>query len=81
MLLVKVSPQGNVLPKAAKTMGCAARSGFKLDHAKPSYQESHYGKTVPWSDNFVDEMKRGLIACRVMYVEISVPPLLPENHS
>ncbi|KAI1908922.1 peptide transporter ptr2 [Ophidiomyces ophidiicola] len=65
--LVKISPQGNILPQAARTVICASKSGFKLDHAKPSYQQTHYGRTVPWSDHFVDEMKRGFIACRVIF--------------
>jgi len=64
--LVKIAPEGNVLPRAVKTMSYAARSRFKLDHAKPSYQQTRHGRTVPWTDHFVDEMKRGLIACRVM---------------
>lgn len=36
------------------------------DAAKPSYQEE-YGRKykTPWNDLFVDELKRGLIACRV----------------
>ncbi|KEZ41454.1 hypothetical protein SAPIO_CDS7590 [Scedosporium apiospermum] len=65
--LVKIAPKGNVLPRAVKTMSYAARSGFKLDHAKPSYQQTRHGRTVPWTDHFVDEMKRGLIACRVIF--------------
>jgi proton-dependent oligopeptide transporter, POT family len=54
---------------ATKTMLCAARSGFKLENAKQPHQYARYGRTVPWSDQFVDEMKRGLLACRVMYVK------------
>ncbi|CAL8577144.1 peptide transporter ptr2 [Xanthoria parietina] len=61
--IVKVEPQGNNLPLAIKVGLCAARSGWKLDHAKQSYQT---GVTVPWSDTFVDELKRGLMACRVI---------------
>ncbi|KAI4097054.1 MAG: hypothetical protein LQ339_006848 [Xanthoria mediterranea] len=61
--IVKVEPQGNNLPLALKVGLCAARSGWKLDHGKQSYQT---GATVPWSDQFVDELKRGLMACRVI---------------
>ncbi|KAF2262938.1 MFS general substrate transporter [Lojkania enalia] len=64
---VKIEPQGNVLPRAGKTLACAAKSGFKLDHAKASYQETHFGRSVPWSDTFVEEIKKGLIACRVIF--------------
>ncbi|KAK3997948.1 putative peptide transporter [Cladorrhinum sp. PSN332] len=65
--LVKVTPQGNVLPKAVRTLMCAAKSGFKLDHAKQSYQRTHYNREVTWSDTFVEEMKKGLVACRVIF--------------
>lgn len=67
-LSVKVEPQGNNLPQAAKVVLCAMRSGWKLENAKQSYQIVHSGDTVPWSDKFVDELNRGLLACRVMYV-------------
>ncbi|SPO04646.1 related to H+/oligopeptide symporter [Cephalotrichum gorgonifer] len=65
--LVKIVPHENNLPKAFRVLGVAARYGFKLDHAKQSYQTHHHGTDVPWSDSFVDELKRGLIACRVIF--------------
>ena len=65
---VKVVPQGTVLPQAVRALTCAAKNGFKLENAKSSYQETHHGRTVPWSDQLVEELGRGLIACRVMYV-------------
>ena len=36
------------------------------DAAKPSYQEE-YGRRhkTPWTDHFIDELKRGLVACKV----------------
>ncbi|KAL8996292.1 MAG: hypothetical protein Q9169_004178 [Polycauliona sp. 2 TL-2023] len=64
--IVKVEPQGNNLPLAMKVGLCAARSGWKLDRAKQGYQTIHHDTTVPWSDRFVDEVKRGLMACRVI---------------
>ncbi|KAF2185753.1 hypothetical protein K469DRAFT_738776 [Zopfia rhizophila CBS 207.26] len=64
---VKIAPQGNVLPKAVRSMTYAAKSGWKLDHAKPEYQQEKYGKRVTWSDSFVDEIKKGLVACRVIF--------------
>lgn len=73
---VKFEPQGNVLPLAGQTMACAAKNGFNLDHAKATYQESRFGRMVPWSDRFVEEIRKGLVACRVMYVSPVVPFLL-----
>ncbi|PGH27485.1 hypothetical protein AJ80_00725 [Polytolypa hystricis UAMH7299] len=65
--LVKIVPRENKLPKAFKVLSMAARHGFKLDHAKEAYQMQNHGIGVPWSDDFVDELKRGLIACRVIF--------------
>ncbi|KAF2841748.1 hypothetical protein M501DRAFT_929637 [Patellaria atrata CBS 101060] len=65
--LEKLSPKGNILPQAFKTIFCAMKSGWKFDHAKQSYQESCYGRIVLWNDDFVEEMKRGFIACRVIF--------------
>jgi POT family proton-dependent oligopeptide transporter len=70
---VKLSPQGNNLPTATKTSLFAAKSGFKMNNAKASYQYIHYGKRVPWNDQFVDEMKRRLLAYRVMLVLLTYP--------
>ncbi|TDZ61176.1 Peptide transporter PTR2 [Colletotrichum trifolii] len=65
--LVKIRPGENSLPKAVKVMTVAARNGFNLDHAKQSYQTEISGRPVPWSDKFVDELRRGLLACRVIF--------------
>ncbi|KAM5434519.1 peptide transporter ptr2, partial [Microsporum canis] len=62
---VKLSPQGNALPQAAKVIACAIRGRFRLDAAKPAFQASTYGREVEWNDQFVSEMKKGLIACKV----------------
>jgi POT family proton-dependent oligopeptide transporter len=57
---------------AARTLLCAAKNKFRLDAAKPTYQLENFGKTVPWDETFIAEMKRGLIACRVMLVKPSL---------
>jgi len=67
-LQVKLAPQGNVLPQAAKVLAYAARDRFRLDAAKPTYQFERYGRSVSWNDHFIAEIKRGLIACKVMSV-------------
>ncbi|KAK4174684.1 putative peptide transporter [Triangularia setosa] len=65
--LVKVKPQGNILPKAVRVLVCASKNGFKLERTKPSYQKTHHGKEVPWTNSFVEEMCRGMVACRVIF--------------
>lgn len=63
---VKIVPRNSMLPQAARALVLAARSGFRLDHAKASYQETHYQISVPWLDQLIDELSRGLIVCRIM---------------
>ncbi|PLB55687.1 oligopeptide transporter [Aspergillus steynii IBT 23096] len=63
---VKLAPQGNVLPQAGTVLAYSARERFHLDAAKPAFQAEKYGRTVPWDNLFVSEIKRGLIACKVM---------------
>lgn len=63
---VKIVPRNSILPQAVWALVLAARSGFKLEHTKPSYQETHYQRSVPWSDRLVEELGRGLIVCRIM---------------
>ncbi|KAK1981817.1 oligopeptide transporter [Colletotrichum cereale] len=65
--LIKVKAGGNSLPQAVKVMVMAARNGFNLDHAKNSYQTEARGTPVPWTDKFVEELRRGLHACRVIF--------------
>ncbi|KAF9880523.1 oligopeptide transporter [Colletotrichum karsti] len=48
-------------------MTIAVRNGFDLDHAKQAYQLESRGKSVEWDDKFIDELKRGLLACRVIF--------------
>ena len=47
-------PKGSVLLDAGKALGIAARNGFKMDAAIPQFGEQ-----------FIGELKRALIACRV----------------
>jgi hypothetical protein len=64
----KLPAQGNVLPTASKVLVCATKGKFRLDAAKPAYQAEKFGRAVSWNDSFVEEIRRGLIACRLMYV-------------
>ncbi|OQD98299.1 hypothetical protein PENSOL_c009G01338 [Penicillium solitum] len=63
---VSLAPVGNVLPQAGRVLVYSARERFRLDAAKPVFQAEKYGRTVPWDNLFVLEMKRGLKACKVM---------------
>lgn len=41
------------------------KSGGNLEAARPAFMEER-GVPVPWDNVFVDELKRALVACRVL---------------
>ena len=63
---VRVANERNVLPAAIRIMACACRNGFTMAHADPQYQLEVCAKNVDWNGLFLDELKRGLHACRVL---------------
>ncbi|KAF2794545.1 oligopeptide transporter [Melanomma pulvis-pyrius CBS 109.77] len=64
--LVKLPPQGNILPHASRVIWIACRSNFRLDAANPSPESVDSNRSIPWESSFVDEIRRGLKACRVI---------------
>ncbi|KAJ8125713.1 hypothetical protein O1611_g7927 [Lasiodiplodia mahajangana] len=59
-------PQGSIVARAAHALWTGLRNGRNMDKAKPSYQLQHHGRTdLPWDDQFIDELKVALTACRV----------------
>lgn len=64
--LAKIPPEGNVLPHTGKVLLLAARSGFHLSAANPSIQKQRHNRSVPWTSDFVQEIRRGFQACRVV---------------
>lgn len=58
-------PNGTIITDAFKAIGIMIRHR-NMDAAKPSYQEkSGRNQRTPWDDQFVEELKRALVACRV----------------
>ncbi|KAK6598039.1 POT family protein [Botrytis cinerea] len=58
-------PKGTVITDAFKIIGQMIKYR-NLNAAKPSYRaENNIPQTTPWDEQFVDEVKRALIACRV----------------
>jgi hypothetical protein len=53
-------PQGSVILDSIKAMIIAVKNGWKLDAAKPSRTPN-----VKWDDQFIEELKRALVACKV----------------
>lgn len=59
-------PQGSVVMNAFKVLFIAIRHKGKLDAAKPSMAAEYGAKNaLAWDDQFVDELKRALVAMRV----------------
>ena len=65
-LYVVRPPKGSVIINAFRAMWIGLTAKGNMDAAKPSYQ-AEYGGTAKtrWNDLFIDELKRGLVACRV----------------
>lgn len=59
-------PQGSIILQAFKVIWIGIKNNGRLDAAKPSHQDE-YGRRyqTPWSDLFVEEIKRALVACKV----------------
>jgi POT family proton-dependent oligopeptide transporter len=73
--LVKVPPQGSVIPDVFRVLGIWLRGGkrengvSRWDLAKPSYIRERDGfvdeSAIHWDDKFVDEIRQTLKACGV----------------
>lgn len=55
-------PQGSVVLNAFRAIGIGMKNGWKLDAAKPARSP-----WVKWDDQFVEELKRALVACKVIF--------------
>ncbi|KAF2030730.1 PTR2-domain-containing protein [Setomelanomma holmii] len=55
-----------ILPQATRIVACAVKSGFRMKRADPDYQLECHKKEVTWSAGMVEELTRGLQACRVL---------------
>ncbi|OAX80130.1 hypothetical protein ACJ72_05542 [Emergomyces africanus] len=58
-------PKGSIITDAFKAIWVMIRNR-NMDAPKNSFQREHGGgRTFPWNDHFVDEVKRALVACQV----------------
>jgi len=63
--LVSIKPQDGVLVWAGKAFSIAIRNGYKMNAAKANVALTRSGKIVSRTDDFIEQLKSGLIACRV----------------
>jgi len=55
-------PKGSVIAHSFKALWIALRSKNGLNGAKPSFRGT---RQFPWDDNFIEELRRALVACKV----------------
>lgn len=60
-------PSASFRAQLFSALGCAIKGGFKLDAAEPAYQLEHHGRSVPWDEQFVDDMRQAFQACKYWY--------------
>ena len=58
-------PKGSVVLHAARIIWIALWSRRNLDAAKSGHQRQEHRREVPWSDEFVEEIKVALACCKV----------------
>lgn len=59
-------PKGSILLDAGKALWIGITNKGNLEAAKPSVRAANgLSGTVPWNDIFIDELRRGLVACKV----------------
>ncbi|KAK9456022.1 POT family-domain-containing protein [Dipodascopsis uninucleata] len=61
---VKNPPKGSVIVDACKIIFIGIKNR-NLTVARPSYRSQNGFSSVSWSDHFVDEVSRGLVACKI----------------
>ncbi|KAJ5306344.1 Proton-dependent oligopeptide transporter family [Penicillium antarcticum] len=63
---IRESPASNIMPQVCAALRSGIIGGFKMDAAKPDAQFQQHGRQVPWTDSFVEDIKRSLLTCRVL---------------
>ena len=56
----------SAIPDSVRVSWCAIKHGFKMDAAKPWHQLRKHNHAVSWTESFVDELKLGFSACRML---------------
>ena len=56
----------SVVLDACRALWEGIRGGFNMDAARPRAQTEKHNVTVSWTDEFVDELKVALVACRIL---------------
>ncbi|CAI7656738.1 unnamed protein product [Penicillium pancosmium] len=54
------------MPQVCDALRHGISGSFKMDAAKPDAQLHQHGRQVPWTDSFIEDIKRSLLTCRVL---------------
>ncbi|TIA36358.1 hypothetical protein D6C78_05493 [Aureobasidium pullulans] len=57
--------QPNMLPKLWDVLTITVKSGFNINAARPEKIFWHVNRHVEWTSEFIEEVKTGLLACRI----------------
>lgn len=60
----------NIMPPITAALRYVVAGSFRMDAAEPDVQLQQ-GRQVPWTDSFIDDIKRSLLTCRVLCVHAS----------
>ncbi|KAF2203498.1 hypothetical protein GQ43DRAFT_260031 [Delitschia confertaspora ATCC 74209] len=55
-------------PGSAGFFLCVCKYKFGMQNSDPGYQTEHHGKTVPWRNELVVGLTRGLMACQILWI-------------
>ena len=58
-------PEANFRANLLSALACAIKGGLHLDSARPAAQLEKYGRAVPWDEQFVDDLRQALQACKI----------------
>ncbi|KAI0387360.1 POT family-domain-containing protein [Hypomontagnella monticulosa] len=61
-------PEASFRAKLLSALACAIRGGFRLDAAQPAHQLEKHGRSVPWDEQFIRDLRDALDACKVLSV-------------
>lgn len=60
-------PEANFRKKLVNALSCAIKGGFDLNAATPRAQLEKHGRTVPWDDQYIEDLRQALQVCKVWY--------------
>ncbi|PLB55681.1 PTR2-domain-containing protein [Aspergillus steynii IBT 23096] len=58
-------PEASFRAKLLSALACVIKGGFRIDAAQPTEQLEKHGRVVPWDEQFVEDLRQALQACKV----------------